>query len=152
MPQVATPTFNPTGGKVAVGTDDSPVRFTIACDTVDATIYYTYGDAPANTGWTEYEEGGVVLPTTSGSVVDVRSYATLDGSSDSSVASANYDMTGTSSAVSESYPAVYDSADSQATGAVCEGIGLTGSDQDSISGWRIGASSTTTDLKIEYTS
>jgi hypothetical protein len=54
-----------------------------------------------------------------------------------------------SSAVSAAYPAVVDTNASQDTGAVCQGIGKTGSDGDSISGWRIGASSTTADLKIE---
>lgn len=52
-------------------------------------------------------------------------------------------------AVSANAPAVVDTAASQDTGAVSEGIGLTGADGDSISGWRIGASATTTDLKIE---
>ena len=51
-----------------------------------------------------------------------------------------------SSAVSAAYPAVVDTNASQDTGAVCQGIGKTGSDGDSISGWRIGASSTTADL------
>jgi hypothetical protein len=35
------------------------------------------------------------------------------------------------------------------SGFCCEGIGLTGADEASISGWRIGASATTTDLKID---
>jgi hypothetical protein len=52
-------------------------------------------------------------------------------------------------AVSAAAPAVVDTAASQDTGAVCEGIGLTGADEASISGWRIGASATTTDLKID---
>ena len=52
-------------------------------------------------------------------------------------------------AVSANAPAVADTNATQSTGAVSEGIGLTGSNGDSISGWRIGASATTTDLKIE---
>lgn len=51
-------------------------------------------------------------------------------------------------AVSASSPAVADTNASQDTGAVCEGIGLTGTDGDSISGSRIGGSPGT-DLKIE---
>lgn len=52
-------------------------------------------------------------------------------------------------AVSANAPAIVDTAASQSTGAVCEGIGLTGADEASISGWRIGASVTTTDLIID---
>jgi len=54
-----------------------------------------------------------------------------------------------SSAVSASNPAVVDTAASQGTGAVCQGIATTGADEASISGWRIGASATTTDLKMD---
>lgn len=49
MAVVDTPVFDPVGGKVAPGD-----TFEITCDTVGATIYYTYGDAPASTDWTEY--------------------------------------------------------------------------------------------------
>lgn len=52
-------------------------------------------------------------------------------------------------AVSAAAPAVVDTNASQDTGAVCEGIGLTGADGASIGGQRIGAAATTTDLKIE---
>lgn len=52
-------------------------------------------------------------------------------------------------AVSASNPAIVDTAASQDTGAVSQGIALTGADGASISGWRIGASETTTDLKAE---
>lgn len=51
-------------------------------------------------------------------------------------------------AVSAAAPAVVDTAASQDTGAVCEGIGLTGADGASIGGSRIGGSPGT-DLKIE---
>jgi hypothetical protein len=51
-------------------------------------------------------------------------------------------------AVSANAPAVVDTAASQDTGAVCEGIGLTGADGASIGGSRIGGSPGT-DLKIE---
>lgn len=54
-----------------------------------------------------------------------------------------------SGAVSATAPAIVDTAASQDTGAVSQGIGLTGSDEASISGWRIGASATTTDLIID---
>ena len=54
-----------------------------------------------------------------------------------------------SAAVSANAVAIVDTAASQATGAVVEGIGLTGSDEASISGWRIGAAATTSDLKID---
>ncbi len=53
-------------------------------------------------------------------------------------------------AVSANAPAIVDTAASQDTGAVCQGIGLTGADGDSISGWRIGGSATTADIKVEY--
>lgn len=52
-------------------------------------------------------------------------------------------------AVSANAPAIVDTAASQATGAVCEGIGLTGADGASISGSRIGGSAGT-DLQVEY--
>lgn len=52
-------------------------------------------------------------------------------------------------AVSANAPAIVDTAASQSTGAVSQGIGLTGSDEASISGWRIGASATTADLIID---
>lgn len=51
-------------------------------------------------------------------------------------------------AVSAAAPAVVDTNASQDTGAVCEGIGLTGADGASIGGSRIGGSPGT-DLKIE---
>ena len=51
-------------------------------------------------------------------------------------------------AVSANAPAVVDTAASQDTGAVCEGIGLIGADGDSIGGSRIGGSPGT-DLKFE---
>ena len=52
-------------------------------------------------------------------------------------------------AVSASAPAIVDTAASQATGAVCEGIGLTGADGASIGGSRIGGAPGT-DLLVEY--
>lgn len=52
-------------------------------------------------------------------------------------------------AVSASAPAIVDTAASQDTGAVSQGIGLTGSDEASISGWRIGAAAATTDLIVD---
>lgn len=52
-------------------------------------------------------------------------------------------------AVSANAPAIVDTAASQDTGAVCQGIGLTGSDGDSISGWRIGGTEATTDILVE---
>jgi hypothetical protein len=51
-------------------------------------------------------------------------------------------------AVSANAPAVVDTAASQSTGAVCEGIGLTGADGASIGGSRIGGSPGT-DLVID---
>lgn len=51
-------------------------------------------------------------------------------------------------AVSAAAPAVVDTNASQDTGAVCEGIGLTGADGTSIGGSRIGGAPGT-DLKIE---
>ena len=53
-----------------------------------------------------------------------------------------------SGAVSAAAPAVVDTAASQSTGAVCEGIGLTGVDGASIGGSRIGGSPGT-DLVID---
>jgi hypothetical protein len=53
-----------------------------------------------------------------------------------------------SGAVSANAPAVVDTAASQDTGAVCEGIGLIGADGVSIGGSRIGGSPGT-DLKFE---
>ena len=52
-------------------------------------------------------------------------------------------------AVSAANRAVVDIAASQSTGAVCQGIASTGADEASISGWRIGASAVTTDLKMD---
>lgn len=52
-------------------------------------------------------------------------------------------------AVSAAAPAIVDTAASQSTGAVCEGIGLTGADEASIGASRIGGSPGT-DLQVEY--
>ena len=52
-------------------------------------------------------------------------------------------------AVSENAPAIVDTAVSQGTGAVCEGIGLTGTTGTSIGGSRIG-SGATTDIEYYY--
>lgn len=143
MPATATPTFSPNGGKVAPAS-----TFTIACATVGATIRYTYGDAPANTGWTTYS-GAVTLPSDSGDTVTVRAYATSAGNDDSAVASATFYTVGYSAAVSATAKTVLDTAASQGLGAATQGFATTAADNASISGWRIGASGTTTDLKAE---
>jgi hypothetical protein len=143
MAVVETPTFSPNGGKVAPAS-----TFTIACATVGATIYFTYGDAPANTGWTEYT-GAVTLPAASGSTVKVRAYAINSGDDDSAVATATFYTVGYSAAVSATAKTVIDTAASQGLAAVCEGFNPAGADGASISGWRIGASATTADLKVE---
>ena len=143
MPATATPTFTPNGGKVAPA-----VTFTLACATEGATIKYTYGDAPANAGWTTYS-GAVTLPAASGNTVTVRAYATSEGNDASAVASATFYTVGYSAAVSATAKTVLDTAASQGLGSVCEGINPSGADGASISGWRIGASATTTDLKVE---
>jgi hypothetical protein len=52
-------------------------------------------------------------------------------------------------AVSAAAPAVADTNVSQDTGAVNQGIGRTGADGASIGGQRIGAATTTTDIKFE---
>ena len=143
MAVVATPTFSPNGGQVAPAS-----TFTIACATEGATIRFTYGDAPANTGWTTYS-GAVTLPAASGNTVVVRAYATNEGDTDSAVASATFYTVGYSAAVSATAKTVIDTAASQGLAAVCEGINPSGADGASISGWRIGASATTSDLKVE---
>jgi hypothetical protein len=144
MAVVATPTFSPSGGKVAPAS-----TFTIATATNGATIYYTYGDTPASTtNWTEYT-GAVTLPANSGSTVAVRAYAIKAGDDDSAVASVTFYTVGYSAAVSATAKTVIDTAASQGLGAVCEGFNPTGADGASISGWRIGASGTTADLKVE---
>lgn len=143
MAVVATPTFSPNGGQVAPGS-----TFTISCATAGATIKYTFGDAPANTGWTTYS-GAVTLPAASGDTEVVRAYAYKAGDTDSAVASATFYTVGYSAAVSASAKTVVDTNASQGLGSVCEGINPTGADGASISGQRIGASSTTTDLKVE---
>jgi hypothetical protein len=56
---------------------------------------------------------------------------------------------GYGAAVSANAKTVLDTNASQGLGAVCEGINPTGNDEASISGQRIGASGTTTDLKVE---
>lgn len=54
-------------------------------------------------------------------------------------------------AVSADAPAVVDTNATQDTGAVCEGIGLTGTDGETVSGaYRIGGDAPTTDILIEY--
>lgn len=142
MAVTATPTASPNGGKVLPG-----ATFTLACATEGATIRYTYGDAPASTGWTTYS-GAVTLPSTSGQTVTVRAYATSAGNDDSAVATFTFYTVGYSAAVSASAVTVVDTAASQGLGAVCEGIGASGSDEASIGGSRIGGSPGT-DLKIE---
>jgi hypothetical protein len=143
MAQVATPTITPTEGKVAPG---ETVEITTA--TEGATIYYTYGDTDPNTGWTEYTDT-FDLPDASGTTNTVRAYAVKEGDDDSDVAESTFDTVGYSAAVNATYPAILDTNATQAIGAVCEGIGKSGSDGASISGQRIGASGTTTDLKYE---
>ena len=143
MAVTATPTASPNGGKVLPG-----ATFTLACATEGATIRYTYGDAPASTGWTTYS-GAVTLPSTSGQTVTVRAYATSAGNDDSAVATFTFYTIGYSAAVSADAKTVLDTNATQGLGAVCEGINPTGNDEASISGQRIGASSTTTDLKVE---
>ena len=69
MPATATPTASPSGGQVNPGS-----TFTLACATEGATIRYTYGTSPANTGWTTYS-GAVTLPATSGQTVVFRERA-----------------------------------------------------------------------------
>ena len=142
MAVTATPTASPNGGKVLPG-----ATFTLACATEGATIYYTYGTAPANTGWEEYT-GAVTLPSTSGQTVTVRVYATSAGNDDSAVATFTFYTVGYSAAVSASAVTVVDTNATQGLGAVCEGIGASGSDEASIGGSRIGGSPGT-DLKIE---
>jgi len=143
MAVVATPTFSPNGGQVAPAS-----TFTLACATVGATIYYTYGDTAASTSWTEYT-GAVTLPSASGSTVGVRAYAIKAGDDDSAVASATFYTVGYSAAVSATAKTVLDTASSQGLGAVTQGINPSGADGASISGWRIGASGTNADLKVE---
>lgn len=142
MAVVDTPVFDPVGGKVAPGD-----TFEITCDTVGATIYYTYGDAPASTDWTEYT-AAVTLPEDSGKTVQVRAYAINPGDDDSAVATATFYTVGYSAAVSATAKTVLDTNASQGLGSVCEGINPTGADGASISGSRIGGSPGT-DLKVE---
>jgi len=144
MAVVATPTFSPNGGKVAPGD-----TFTIACATVGSTIYYTYGDTPASdTNWTEYT-AAVTLPADSGSTVAVRAYAIKAGDDDSAVAAVTFYTVGYSEAVSATAKTVLDTASSQGLGAATQGFNPSGADGASISGWRIGASGTNADLKVE---
>ncbi|NBT33455.1 MAG: hypothetical protein EBT13_16580 [Rhodobacteraceae bacterium] len=144
MAQVATPTFSPTAGQVNAG-----ATVTIACATAGSTIYYTFGDTPASTtNWTQYTDT-VDLPADSGTTSTLRAFAIKSGSDDSEVASGTFYTIGFSAAVSASAKTVLDTAASQGLGAVCEGIAPTGSDGSSISGQRIGAANTTTDLKVE---
>jgi hypothetical protein len=137
----ATPTFTPTGGQVA-----NASTFEIACVTAGVTIYYSFGSAPANIGWTVYT-GAVTLPAT-GSTVNVSAYAVKAGETDSAVATTTFYTVGYSAAVSAAAPAVLDTNATQGLGAVCEGIGKTGADGSSIGASRIGGSPGT-DLKIE---
>lgn len=142
MPATATPTASPSGGQVNPGS-----TFTLACATESSTIRYTYGDAPASTGWTTYS-GAVTLPSDSGQTVTVRAYATSAGNDDSAVATFTFYTIGYSGGVSANAKTVLDTNASQGLGAVCQGINPTGSDEASISGSRIGGSPGT-DLKVE---
>lgn len=143
--QVDTPVFSPAGGQV-----NGESTFTITCATGSANIYYTLGDTNPSTNWTAYS-GAVTLPVESGKTVAVRAFAAKGNDmTDSAVASVEFYTIGYSGAVSADAPAVVDTNATQGLGAVCEGIGKSGADNSSISGWRIGASGTTTDLKIEY--
>lgn len=143
MATVATPALSPTGGKTLPA-----ATVTITCATAGATIYYTFGDAPANTGWTAYT-APVALPADSGTTTTIRAYAIKAGDDDSAVASGTFYTVGFSAAVGANAVAILDTATSQGLGSVCEGIGKSGSDNTSIGGQRIGASGTTTDLKYE---
>lgn len=143
MATVATPVLSPTGGKKLPG-----ASVTITCATENADIYYTFGDGAPSTEWELYVDG-VTLPASSGTTTKIRAYAVKVDSDDSAVASGTFYTVGFSGAVGANAVAILDTNTSQALGAVCEGIGKSGSDNTSISGRRIGASSTTTDLKYE---
>lgn len=143
MAVTATPTASPSGGQVNPGS-----TFTLASATGGATIYYTYGDTPASTGWTTYS-GAVTLPSDSGQTVTVRAYATSAGNDDSAVATFTFYTIGYSGGVSATAKTVLDTNTSQGLGAVSQGINPSGADEASISGQRIGASGTTTDMKVE---
>lgn len=142
--QVAAPVFDPAGGKVAVG--DS---FELDSDTNDADIYYSFGDSPPSTDWEEYTAAVDIPADASGQTVTVRAYAVKDDLADSEVTVVNFYTIGYSAAVSATAKTVLDTAASQGLGAATQGIATTASDNASISGWRIGASTTTTDLKAE---
>lgn len=141
--QVEAPEFTPAGGQVNV--EDT---FALSCNTAGATIRYTYGDTDPNTGWTTYSSA-VPLPDTSGQTVAVKAYATKTGIAASDATVVSFYTIGYSSAVNADAVAILDTNATQGLGGVCEGIGLSGSDGDSIDGQRIGAASTTTDLKVE---
>ena len=142
MAVTATPTFTPTGGQVGTA-----ASFELACATASSTIYYTYGTTDFNDEWTEYT-AAVDLPTESGQTVVVRAVATSAGNDNSAVATATFYTIGFSSAVGANAVAILDTAASQGIGAVCEGIGKSGSDGSSIGGQRIGTGATS-DLKYE---
>lgn len=144
MATVATPTFSPTAGQRNAG-----ASITIATATAGATIYYTLGDTGASTvNWTAYT-GPVALPAASGTTSTLRAYAVKSGDTDSAVASGTFYTIGFSGAVSANAKTVLDTNSTQGLGAVCEGIAPTGADGSSIGGQRIGASGTTTNLKVE---
>ena len=142
--QVNTPEFDPEGGQVA---PESLVEIT--CSDDDVEIYYTFGDAPPNDGWDEYDDDDqVVLPDSGGQTVTVSAFAQKAPMADSDVASFTFYTVSYSSAVSEDAPAVIDTNATQGLAAVCQGIGLPGDDGDSIDGSRIGGAAGN-DLVIE---
>jgi len=49
-------------------------------------------------------------------------------------------------AVDATTPAIVDTNASQATGAVCQGIGLVPADEADLAGWRIGAAAVTDEI------
>ncbi len=111
--------------------------------------WHFYGTtAPSTTGWTEYT-AAVDLPTESGQTVKVRAFAVKALSDNSEVASTTFYTIGFSGAVGANAVAILDTNSTQGLGSVCEGTGKSGADGTSIGGRRIGAASTTTDLKYE---
>jgi formylglycine-generating enzyme len=77
---VATPTFSPPGG-----TYDAPQEITIACETLEVTIYYTLDGSNPNSASPVYSNPIPISETTT-----IKARAFRDGWSDSAIASANY--------------------------------------------------------------
>jgi ribosomal protein S27E len=119
--QVATPTFSP-----EAGTYTSAQSVEISCATSGATIYYTTDGSTPTSASTVYSAPIGVSSTTT-----IKAYATVDGMTDSEVASATYIISAESA-----YLVTYTIDDDWGSGATVN-VTITNNSSSEINGWTL---------------